>query len=99
MSNSTSARTWVLDTASSSIKVWNGPIYLAHMEWHPSAANQSLEVTDGLGHTVWKIQSITAGNDSSVGIEEWKNPEHKMPFDGFCLKTMDTGGILYVTVI
>ena len=96
MANSMKGKVWYLDTATT---IWTGPVYLGKLEYHPSAAGQHLEVTDGLGHTIWKVDSIAAGNDASVGIEDWSNPEHKTPFDGFIVKTITSGGVLYVTVV
>jgi len=69
------------------------------MLWHPSAAGQTLEVQDASLNTVWKVESIADGTDESVGQEDWSNPEHTMPWDGFYVKTLTTGGTLYVTVV
>jgi hypothetical protein len=97
MANNFSARTWIIDTAGTTSK-YTGPVYIGRISWHPTAAGQSLVVEDGRGNIQWQVTSVAAGNDASSGIEDWPNPEHKMPWDGFYVPTM-TAGILYVTVL
>lgn len=97
MANNFNDRTWILDTAGATSQ-YNGQVYVGRLSWHPTASGQNLIIEDGKKHVQWQITSIAAGNDASVGIEDWPNPEHKIPWDGFYIATMD-GGVLYVTVI
>ena len=97
MSNNFAPRTWILDTAGTT-SVYTGPVYVGRMSWHPTAAGQTLIIQNGLGHVMWQIQSVAAGNDSAAGILDWPNPEHKIPWDGFQIFQMDAG-VLYVQVM
>ena len=97
MANKFNAMTWLVDTAGAT-SLYSGPCYIGRISWHPTAAGQKLIVQNSLGHVMWQVDSVAAGNDSSVGILDWPNPEHKIPWDGFNVSQID-GGILYVTVL
>lgn len=97
MANDLTGNPWVLDTASAT-KLWSGPTYVVGMEWHPAAMDDDLEVQDALGNTKWKIRAASpATDDLSTGLEVWSLSETKAPWDGFLLKTIDSG-TLYVYV-
>jgi|GEM_PF-1857787 len=97
MANDITGRVWVLDTASTSVNVFDLPVNIVSMAWHPNAVDNDLVVQDGRGKPIWTIRAtIAAPNHESVGIEKWDNSEPRMPFFGFRLHTMD-GGTLYVT--
>jgi len=98
MANVVTDKTWTLDTASTTVNVWSGPVFISKMEFHPNAADNDLIVQDGRGKTIWIVRAIApAANHESSGIEYWENPDPCSPRDGFRLHTLD-GGTLYVTV-
>lgn len=65
-----------------------------YFEWHPNAADDDLEIQDGVGNVLWKIRAaIGAPNHESYGIEI--NRINRMDVAGITVVTID-GGTLYI---
>lgn len=99
MANVLTSRTWVLDTASTTVNITSRPVFISGMQYHPADADNDLVVQDGSGGPIWTIRSTDgAPAHESFGIERWVNPAPHVPFPGLRLHTID-GGTLYVDTI
>lgn len=94
MANSTTGRTWLLDTAATISS--SNPIHIAKMIWYPNDASQTLLVQNGAGARIWGATSLTA---APAGTEVWENSAPNMPFCGFKLATLTAGGTLEVVTV
>jgi len=94
MANSIGGRIWDLDTASTTVPIWNGPVFIDSMDWAPNAKDNDLVIQDGTGNLIWEVRAVgPSPNNESNYIEYWTNPNPEMPFQGFMLHTMDGGTI------
>lgn len=92
MANSLSGRVWDLDTASTTVPIWKGPVWIDRMDWAPAALDNDLVVKDGDGNLIWEVRAIgSSTNNESNYIEYWTNPHPEVPFNGFTLYTLDAG--------
>lgn len=95
MANTYGSNVWKLDTTG---VIWpyatQGPIAIKKLIWHPSAASQSLLVSESDGGIIWEPQaSLAAGAAGEQVIEFWDEGRW---FDGLTLTTLTAGGVLYV---
>lgn len=93
MGNTFASNCWTLDTAAA---IWaystQGPIKIRKLIWQPSAASQTLLVSESDGGVIWSTTSLAA---TPAGDQELDFQKGKW-FDGLTLTTLTSGGKLYV---
>lgn len=95
MANVYHSNVWVLDTTG---VIWpyttQGPIAIKKLVWHPSAAAQTLLVSESDGGVIWSPEASLAGGAAGEQvIEFWDSGKW---FDGLTLTTLTAGGKLHV---
>jgi len=69
---------------------------VAFMEWHPSAADDDLLVTDAASRTLWKCRAAGSAANGESAYVEWK--EFGYYTNGIVVSTID-GGTLYIETV
>ena len=95
MANVFDSHVWTLDTTGA---IWSyttqGPLKIKKLVWLPSAASQTLLISETDGGRIWGATSLDA---TPVGDQELSfHGKEEGWFDGFTLTTLTSGGKLYV---
>ena len=91
MANDWTTNPRVIDTAGN-----NGSLVenIKTLEWHPSAADDDLEVQDDAGNVLWKIRALAGAPNNEAEAIETKEINRR-GVGGVVIVTID-GGTLYI---
>lgn len=69
MANSIGTRVWVIDTASSSVVIWQSQVWIKFIEWYNPANADQFELTDRNNKPITSGLAIVEGDTQTFNLE------------------------------